>query len=286
MDYREKKAHGDDAFPVEILKITPNHFRYRMNLHWHPEHEILYVESGSIRVTLNETAYDLKKGDVLLIQSGALHSAIPKDCVYDCILVNLPLFMKENDACMPFAEKLQNGELWAEPLLGGSDSFYADACEKIAALDPAETDAYPFLAKGLIFGFFGRLIAEKRFRREHLNWNSRVNLSGRLKAAVSYIEKNYALPIRLPEIAKQAEMSAGHFSRCFKTVTNMTPFEYMTRYRLSKAQYALVSTDMSITEIALDCGFTDASYFICAFRKAFGMTPRQYRMTAGRKPAE
>ena len=277
MDYREKKVHGDRDLPVEIVRLSPDHFRYRMNLHWHPENEILYVQSGSICVTLNETVYALRAGDVLFIQSGTLHSAKPEDCRYACILVNLPRLMSENDVCMSFARQMQEEKLRVEPLLGDGVSTYASICEKLLLADPANTDSYPFLLKSGIFAFFGQILLERRYQYSESERKAVQNLSGKMKAAMSYIEQNYPASLRLCDIARQTGMSAGHFSRCFKSVTGQTPFEYVTRYRLSKAQYALASTDMSVTEIALDCGFNNVSYFISTFRQTYGTSPGQFR---------
>ena len=72
-------------------------------------------------------------------------------------------------------------------------------------------------------------------------------------------------------------MTPNHFCRCFKAATGLTPFSYLTRYRLSKAQYALRSTDLPVTGVALDCGFNDVSHFIRLFRESCGMTPLQFR---------
>ncbi len=151
MDYREKIVHGDRALPLDIVRVTRDHPRYRMNIHWHPEHEILYVQKGSIRVKLNETFYDLRTGDVLFIQGGTLHSAVPEDCDYDCVLVGLGDMITEADACMTFARQLQEEKVRVEPLLGNRDSAYALIIRNLLSLDAAESDSYPFLVKGYLF---------------------------------------------------------------------------------------------------------------------------------------
>ena len=57
MDYREKIVHGDEGLPFAVYSVTPSHVRYHMELHWHPEHEILFVQDGTFSLRLNDTVY-------------------------------------------------------------------------------------------------------------------------------------------------------------------------------------------------------------------------------------
>ena len=280
MDYREKTIHGDRNLPVHIVRLHPEHIRYRMNLHWHPEHEILYVQSGALTIKLNETVYELRTGDVLFIQGGTLHSAKPEDCRYDCILVELPHLVSANDGCMRFADRLREEEIRVDEYLGNAKSPYAALCRNLLTLDDKDPDSYSFLIRGILYEFFGRILKEKRYQQSVAGQKNFRNLSGKMKAAITFIEKNYSSSIHLSDIAAEAEMSDGHFTRSFRAVTGVTPFDYLTHYRLSKAQYALTSTDMSVTEIALECGFNSTSYFISCFRNAYGISPGQYRRNA------
>ena len=59
-------------------------------------------------------------------------------------------------------------------------------------------------------------------------------------------------------------------------MTNKTPIEYLNYYRIESACEQLLTTDYSITEVALNSGFNDASYFIKIFKKHRGITPKQY----------
>ena len=65
MDYREKIVHGDEGLPFAVYSVTPSHARYHMELHWHPEHEILFVQDGTFSLRLNDTVYLLHPGDVV-----------------------------------------------------------------------------------------------------------------------------------------------------------------------------------------------------------------------------
>lgn len=283
-DFREKIVHGNEGLPFAAYFITPAHIRYRMNAHWHPEHETLYVQSGILRLRLNDTAYDLHGGDVVFIPGGVIHSAEPTDCTYSCFLVNLPLLMKKSDACMEFANRIGDGSIRVRTLLErGSDGFAA-LCRQMLAYEEQKNEGYPFFIKGVVFTFFGKIFGEGLYTEEPAERQTAEAMTGRMKAAILYMEENYASPIRLAELAALSDMTPNYFCHCFRSVVGQSPLEYLIRYRLAKAQYALRTTDRSVTEIALDSGFNDISYFIRAFRTQYGTTPKRYRAHATELP--
>jgi len=87
-------------------------------------------------------------------------------------------------------------------------------------------------------------------------------------------------PIDLERSAAQAGLGSFHFLRVFSAVVGTTPHQYLVRARLRKAAQALVGTETSITEIALDVGFGDVSHFVRSFRRAAGVSPRAFRQAA------
>lgn len=81
----------------------------------------------------------------------------------------------------------------------------------------------------------------------------------------------------MEEIASAANISEREANRIFQKTIRETPFEYLTTYRLNRAKELLSHSDLSITEISYRCGFTDSAYMGKQFRKAYGMTPKEYR---------
>ena len=277
MDYREKIVHGDEGLPVAIYEISPDHMRYRMNVHWHPEHEILHVRRGEITVRLNDTSLYLRAGDVIFIPGGTIHSAEPRNCDYTCILINLTLLMKKSDVCMDFANRISDGSVKIFTCLSRHSDCFSQMCAQLLRAHKEKTAGYPFEIKSIIFSFFGNILNQALYTEETPRTSHSENTALRMKTAISYIEQRYDSNIRLKELADQTHMSPNHFCRSFKAVTGQTPFEYVTRYRLAKAQHALRTTDMGVTETALACGFNDVSHFIRLFRETYGVTPKQYR---------
>lgn len=83
-------------------------------------------------------------------------------------------------------------------------------------------------------------------------------------------------------LARECGVSNRHLARMFKRTTGKTITEYITEVRINKAKMELANGDQLIKEIAYDCGFQSQSSFAQAFRKATGLTPRQFRNRAHR----
>ena len=92
-----------------------------------------------------------------------------------------------------------------------------------------------------------------------------------------YIRAHYSEPLSLESLAGAAGLSPSYFSRRFKIVTGMRTMEYINYIRLTKASQELLSTDHTITEVAMHSGFSDSNYFKDSFRRTYGLSPRAYR---------
>ena len=104
-----------------------------------------------------------------------------------------------------------------------------------------------------------------------------------LSRAIGYIEKHLAENIRRDEVARQGGLSPGHFSHLVREEMGQTFRELVAHYRVRHARDLLARTRRSLSEVALDCGFTDQSYFTKIFRKISGQNPLQYRKSLRRQ---
>lgn len=94
--------------------------------------------------------------------------------------------------------------------------------------------------------------------------------------AMKFIDKNFISPLTLEDIAKHVSLSPIYFHNSFKAATGKTPHEYLNEKRIKKAANLLVSTDLSLAQIAYECGFSSQSYFSYSFKKYMKLTPREY----------
>ncbi|HVM72301.1 MAG TPA: substrate-binding domain-containing protein [Anaerolineales bacterium] len=97
------------------------------------------------------------------------------------------------------------------------------------------------------------------------------------RKAMAYIHEHYTDPIGREDVAHYAGVSEGYLSRCFTQETGLSLIHYVARYRIQQAKQLLNTTDMSITDIAMEIGFSDSNYFSRAFRREVGVSPLAYR---------
>jgi AraC-like DNA-binding protein len=94
---------------------------------------------------------------------------------------------------------------------------------------------------------------------------------------LAYLRDHYPAPITNRQLARLAHMSVRAFERKFHHSFHLTPQRYLRKLRLRVASRALVYTGQTLAEVASGCGFSDQSHFTRAFRRQFGLTPRDYR---------
>lgn len=108
--------------------------------------------------------------------------------------------------------------------------------------------------------------------------NSRkTEQSDEVSIVVSYIKQNFSNPISIDDMISNIHISKYHFIRIFKRITGVTPYSYLTNYRLNISKTMLISTNKTVAEIAEKCGFLDTSNFITQFKKHTGQRPLEYR---------
>jgi AraC family transcriptional regulator len=109
-----------------------------------------------------------------------------------------------------------------------------------------------------------------------------VHLDGlKLKQLKDYIEDHLAEDLALATLAALIPMSQFHFARVFKTTIGESPHRYITQRRIERAKMLLSVTQLSVAEVSYQTGFSNQSHFTAQFRKAIGMTPKQFRECVG-----
>lgn len=98
-----------------------------------------------------------------------------------------------------------------------------------------------------------------------------------VKRALAYLHQNYARPLSRWEIAEAVGVSEDYLSRVFNRELGLSPWDYLTRYRIQRAKELLQRTEASIRTVAHQVGFKDQAYFSRVFRKQTGRSPQAFR---------
>jgi len=99
----------------------------------------------------------------------------------------------------------------------------------------------------------------------------------RVGEVVSLIERDFARPLTLEQLARTAHLSKNQLLRVFREATGRTPVQFLLRVRLDRAARLLRDSAMNVTQVASAVGFADPNYFSRRFREAMGVSPTAYR---------
>lgn len=99
----------------------------------------------------------------------------------------------------------------------------------------------------------------------------------RLRRARDRIDRDYAQPLDVPTLAREAHMSVGHFQRQFKEAFGETPYSWLMTRRIERAMALFRNTDASVTDVCMEVGCTSLGSFSSRFAELVGETPSAYR---------
>jgi len=100
-----------------------------------------------------------------------------------------------------------------------------------------------------------------------------------IRKSITFIENHYDKKIYLHQIARESNYSAFHFCRLFKNQTGVTCTKYISIRRVEKAKDLLRRTNLSVSEICFDVGFSSITHFQRVFKKLEGMSPSEYKQS-------
>ena len=98
-----------------------------------------------------------------------------------------------------------------------------------------------------------------------------------LRKVEDYVTAHLAEDISIEGLAELVELSPSHFAHVFKETTGMTPLQFVTRQRITRAQQLIRETSRSLIDVGLEVGYTSPSHFAQVFRRVVGVTPTEFR---------
>lgn len=277
--YRETKEHGTFDFPMEFYHVGPNHPRYEMSYHWHIEYEVIRILKGELLMTVGEDEFTAKAGDLIFVKGGLLHGGIPDNCVYECIVFNLDSLMTSSPAGERLLKKISSDAIEIHNHFTHSSTELAHISERMFGQMKTRAEGHELTVIGAFYEFFGYILEHGWYREAQSISVKDGRRIEHLKKVIATIEEHYDECITLEDLARSAGMNSKYFCRYFKEMTHRTPIDYVNYYRIEQACFKLATSNNSISEIAMSCGFNDESYFIKTFKKYKGVTPKKYLNT-------
>lgn len=262
----ELVSHGHGAyrlFLVELVYRTP---------HIHRDFEISWILDGEIQVALGAHRLGLKKGDVFLANPYESHELRAAEPVPILSLQISPSFFS------PYFQSIENLR-FQQPLLPAEQASYAR--EELFGLALPYWQQPPFYeldCAAILNRLFHSLFLRLPYTVHSEQELSRARRKGdRMRSLINYINTHYGEKMLLTELAEREELSLHYLSHLFQESLGM-PFQvYLSRVRCEQARRLLLSTDQTLLDIGISCGFSDPKYFNRDFRRQYGCSPKDYR---------
>lgn len=272
------------SFPVDVRFLTSaNGPTVRMNRHEY--FEVLILLSGAVNLRIEDRCLPITRGDAAIIGSTLSHTLEPNAGSRFTVaaLFFLPELIRV-DSCpdsvgylTPFLQ--QDAEFpHVIPARTGLPGKILELIQNIRAVLPPLT-TLSRLAATTYLELILLTLAQcySSYEGSARTFESQQKALARLQPLFSYVESYFDTEIRVEAAARICGMSKSYFINFFRNTTGDSFVSYLNHYRVQRAQLLLTSTDRSLTDIGLDVGFCDQSYFGMVFRRTVGMTPSSYR---------
>lgn len=249
-----------------------------MEPHCHNNIEVMYVISGECKVTVNEKAIEMKKGEIIFIDGNVVHGLIV-DKSSTCRMLNVEFIFKRDESIMPpIGQIIKNTETFKELINSKVQYFYFKDYDNVYGVlknlvVELDKENEKYIVESLLYNI---LIYISRYYVEEKNNNFK---GGALyvNKSINYIEHNYDREISVENIAQKVGIHSAYLHKIFKEYTGKTIVQYITDIRINKSKMLLANTDIPIIEICDYVGINSRQYFTYVFKKEVGVTPLDYR---------
>lgn len=279
---KELQPHGSFEFPC--AGYASHHTEKTEDTipwHWHEEMEIIWIAEGQLKLKTSSSSFLLSKGQIAVINSNILHyAAAAPECTLHSLVFS-PLLITGNSESI-FAKK------YIQPLL----SIRSFSGFQISEADTSQVSgwfnrAFEALANDVWgYEFVVRESLSQICLYLYRQFESRMDAASpppdqdnlRIRKMLDFLHENFAHSISLKEIAAAADISERECLRCFQKMLQISPIQYLLKYRVMQgAKMLLEDPAASISEAAVRCGFDSPSNFTKMFRCFYNCTPREYR---------
>lgn len=278
-----KPNMSDIDFPIVVSKATCRKNVVFVDNHWHKQIELLLLLNGEAICKCNSQAFQIKEGDLIIVNSNDMHffQSLDNEVSYCWIVIDPSILHSYSvDSCevkyiMPI---MQNLILFENKI--SNDTKINDYIINILKEYELKQFGYELAIKASIFNLFVLLL------RNYLNkvltqkeYDKRTRDLERLNQTLKYISDNFLEDITTRQLAQIANFSEYYYSNIFKKATGMTVKEYIYHFRINAAEELLKRTNLNISEVAINTGFSDINYFSRLFRKYKQVSPSHFRKT-------
>jgi len=271
-----------ELFPCLCFRVdVRRNVCHEIPWHWHEEIEVITIAQGRGLVHAGRETWLLEKGDGLFLNANTFHRIQTVNggiCRFHSLVFTADLLAGAPGSVFE--------QRYVRPLLRSSTRkllLRQDVPWQKQAIDAIEEAYHAFDTEEFGWELLARAALSRLWqlaaKYADLTTPAEEESSDvrRLRAMLQCIRENYSRPLLLEEIAAAANIGKRECLRCFRRTIGITPIQCLMKTRIRQASHLLAETDLPVTEIGLQCGFENPSYFAQAFRRITGQSPKSYR---------
>lgn len=238
-------------------------------LHLHKEIEIFWVLSGVVQAEVDGESYRMERGDILLIAPYTPHRYTlfaDQEIHHECICFDADLLFDKN-----LKEDLESGKIPLNCFIQ-NNARYADFIESAYVAHAEQKEGWEFKVVGNLSLLFGELKEAGYIGTPRDAVNRSV-----YSRIFNYISDHFGDQISSRDAANHLNVDHSYFCRLFKKCFGDNFQNYLCKFRVEKSKQLLRCTDLPISQIAYEVGFSGFSYYSQKFKEYSGVTPKEYR---------
>ncbi len=274
---------GEEVF----IHISPEINEYDSLMHKHQFIEMVYVISGKAIHKINDLKYPVGKGDLLIVDYGVPHGftyfADSDESFVTYDLLFTPTFFGVDGEHFSSLSKsylfdsFKTSQLFdceLKLINNLSHSEFYDIFNKIYAEYENTNYGYIDVIRTHLTELILKIFRKLEKRNDQIGKESQHKY---VESAIEFLKANYNSRINIETIVENMFLSKDYFRQLFKDVTGQSITSYIQHIRIEQACMMLASSERSVSDISVKCGYNDIKFFYQTFKKIKGVTPGDYR---------
>jgi len=290
---RENVVLDSPSVPIKTYVIDSNNGALAADWHWHDEGEFIGVLDGQMAFSFEGGTQPLEAGDMLFVSGRTAHQS---RCVNDqylrIVLLQFPMaaFFEADripGLSMEATLAMARPKAWMHWAAGTAlAQDFSDNCMAIAAELTDKQPAYELMIRSRILKTLAQLIRSGGIGERTATSPGNSALLAKINPVLRWMVDHLHENLTVEDARQLAGCSYHHFCHVFHKATGSTFVELLNNLRLQQVERLLLTTDLSITAIAEQTGFSSLSYFNRVFRNHKQQTPSAFRQRVRRSSAK
>lgn len=274
-EHELKNSSQERVLSAEFKRIfyvdREYHEKHPVLYHRHSDFaEIIYVSEGHGSYRVDNRMYDLKPGNVIIVDQNIWHGEEPflneQNITYTCAMK----FFENGSRLDALLKKNNRAVLEFEP--GSAIEKLVTALYELQQKPDTGKYLCDCLSTCILNVVYDRLLKTQRQEEKSDNKNDEL-----IRIITEYLDEHYMEPISLEMLGKKFGLSHYYLAHIFKKETGVSPMKYIMHRKIGEVQSKLMNTDMSISEIGEQLGFSSCCHLSAVFKKYFGISPKSFR---------